>query len=272
MINNIAIRFYNASSILWFGSFIISLLLHFGVMYAIWFSPAKTQTIEIGGFESTLGDTFQSVMLVSDLPLGEAKEFSQNSKKSRITPQTKKIKKKQSGAITNQESKDAVLHAAEKFDTNIANEDSQSQATDIAQNSPSQDKNIEQDSTQQDMVAQAQTLRNDNANSTVLQGIHARDIKSYQSLLMAHLTRFKTYPQDSINNKEEGVVAVRIRIDENGNVLSQNVKQGCKFAALNNAALMLLQKASPLPKPPSDMLRQGYLTFSLPIVYSLRER
>ncbi|EJH1659361.1 energy transducer TonB [Campylobacter jejuni] len=55
--------------------------------------------------------------------------------------------------------------------------------------------------------------------------------------------------------KQEGVVRIRVSIDESGNVLSKELKKSCPYAALNDEALSLFKRASPLPKPPKEMLK-----------------
>lgn len=259
----------------WLFAFFLSLSLHMSAMFIL-LHKAKKDSIEIGGFEAQLSNSFQSVMLVSNLPIGEVKEFSQNSKKSKITPQNQKTQTKQqkSSSISNEEQLNSSLMSNKNVDAkkpNTTQKSKETQEKSHTQATPSQDKNIEKDSTLKDSIAQAQLTKNDEKNSSIIMGSKAKEIKSYQGLLAAHLNRFKKYPNEAIINKEEGIIVVKISLDSDGNILERNIKTPCIFKSLNNDVINLLQRASPLPKPPQDMLRNGILTFSMPIKYSLKD-
>lgn len=82
----------------------------------------------------------------------------------------------------------------------------------------------------------------------------------------------KKYPQEAIMQKQEGVVRIRVSIDESGNVLSKELKKSCPYAALNDEALSLFKRASPLPKPPKEMLKNGdKISFVMPIDYNIKD-
>ncbi|ELL5036283.1 energy transducer TonB [Campylobacter coli] len=62
------------------------------------------------------------------------------------------------------------------------------------------------------------------------------------------------------------------KIDESGNVLSKELKKSCPYAALNDEALSLFKRASPLPKPPKEMLKNGdKISFVMPIDYNIKD-
>lgn len=89
---------------------------------------------------------------------------------------------------------------------------------------------------------------------------------------MTHLTKFKKYPQEAIVQKQEGVVRIRVSIDESRNVLSKELKKSCPYAALNDEVLSLFKRASSLPKPPKEMLKNGdKISFVMPIDYNIKD-
>lgn len=73
----------------------------------------------------------------------------------------------------------------------------------------------------------------------------------WQSKLMAHLERRKRYPAGSRGRREQGVAQVRFSIDDSGKVLSARIAKSSGFAELDEAALALVQRSSPVPPPPA---------------------
>ncbi|EJQ5017047.1 energy transducer TonB, partial [Campylobacter jejuni] len=48
--------------------------------------------------------------------------------------------------------------------------------------------------------------------------------------------------------------------------------KSCPYAALNDEALSLFKRASPLPKPPKEMLKNGdKISFVMPIDYNIKD-
>lgn len=45
--------------------------------------------------------------------------------------------------------------------------------------------------------------------------------------------------------KQEGVVRIRVSIDESGNVLSKELKKSCPYAVLNDEVLSLFKELLP---------------------------
>lgn len=88
----------------------------------------------------------------------------------------------------------------------------------------------------------------------------------WQSQLMAHLERRKRYPSASRARREEGVVQVRFSIDDRGNVLSAKIVRSSGHAALDEAVIALVHRASPVPAPPADAPR----TITAPVRFNIR--
>jgi len=85
---------------------------------------------------------------------------------------------------------------------------------------------------------------------------------------MRHLQRYKQYPALLKKDHVEGTPVVRFSINKGGHLTSVEVKKHAKHAELDQAAMDVFRRASPLPKIPSDLERET-LTMSLPIEYSL---
>lgn len=96
----------------------------------------------------------------------------------------------------------------------------------------------------------------------------AGDPKSYYGLLMAWLNQHKRYPPQLKKSKTQGVVQVRFTIDSAGYLLSSRIEKSSGHPRLDEAALMMLADASPMPEIPVAMGREK-LTLVIPVEYSL---
>lgn len=96
--------------------------------------------------------------------------------------------------------------------------------------------------------------------------------KSWQSMLLGHLARYKRYPEDARRRGFEGVNRLRFVLDANGKVLSYALVGKSGSASLDRATLEMIRRAQPLPPPPADMLQGGQLEIVAPFVYSLERR
>ncbi len=94
---------------------------------------------------------------------------------------------------------------------------------------------------------------------------------SYFGKLKAWLNQHKKYPVAAKKEKQQGTVTVTFTIDRNGRLLASRVEKSSGNTVLDNAALELLRKASPLPRMPETM-PQAQLVVTLPVEYSLITR
>ncbi|HEB7579499.1 TonB-dependent colicin receptor protein [Campylobacter jejuni HB-CJGB-ZX] len=209
------------------------------------------------GVDFKQGAEFTSIMMVSELPIGELKEVSIDQKKSNSQDKNKKQDERIS---LNSQDKNAVLKVQKKIEKQDENQ-AQKEIANASENSKFKNESLS-----------APLQSNEDKTQTIVSGNAKEQVKSYQALLMAHLTKFKKYPQEAIMQKQEGVVRIRVSIDESGNVLSKELKKSCPYAALNDEALSLFKRASPLPKPPKEMLKNGdKISFVMPIDYNIKD-
>ncbi|EAI1303475.1 TPA: energy transducer TonB [Campylobacter coli] len=232
-----------------------SLILHALVLMFFLFSFYTQE--KSSGVDFKQGVEFTSIMMVSELPIGELKEVSIDQKKSNSQDKNKKQDEKMS---LNSQDKNAVLKAQKKIKKQDENQ-AQKEIANASENSKFKNESLS-----------APLQSNEDKTQTIISGNAKEQIKSYQALLMAHLAKFKKYPQEAIMQKQEGVVRIRVSIDESGNVLSKELKKSCPYAVLNDEVLSLFKRASPLPKPPKEMLKDDEkISFVMPIDYNIKD-
>ncbi|AHY39450.1 TPA: energy transducer TonB [Campylobacter jejuni] len=235
--------------------FVLSLILHALVLIFFLFSFYTQE--KSSGVDFKQGLEFTSIMMVSELPIGELKEVSIDQKKSNSQD---KNKKQDERINLDSQDKNAVLKVQKKIKKQDKNQ-AQKEIANASENSKFKNESLS-----------APLQSNEDKTQTIVSGNAKEQVKSYQALLMAHLTKFKKYPQEAIMQKQEGVVRIRVSIDESGNVLSKELKKSCPYAALNNEVLSLFKRASPLPKPPKEMLKNGdKISFIMPIDYNIKD-
>ncbi|EKG4139680.1 TPA: energy transducer TonB [Campylobacter jejuni] len=235
--------------------FVLSLILHTLVLMFFLFSFYTQE--KSSGVDFKQGAEFTSIMMVSELPIGELKEVSIDQKKSNSQDKNKKQDERIS---LNSQDKNAVLKVQKKIEKQDENQ-AQKEIANASENSKFKNESLS-----------APLQSNEDKTQTIVSGNAKEQVKSYQALLMAHLAKFKKYPQEAIMRKQEGVVRIRVSIDESGNVLSKELKKSCPYAALNDEVLSLFKRASPLPKPPKEMLKNGdKISFVMPIDYNIKD-
>ncbi|WGD30454.1 energy transducer TonB [Ancylobacter sp. WKF20] len=91
----------------------------------------------------------------------------------------------------------------------------------------------------------------------------------WRSRLMSHLNRHKRYPNEARANAEQGRPRVAFSIDRAGNVTSVRLAGSSGSASLDEEAVAMVRRASPLPAPPADM-PGGSFSFTVPVLFNLR--
>lgn len=89
----------------------------------------------------------------------------------------------------------------------------------------------------------------------------------WNALLKSHLARHTQYPSESQRRREIGLPYVRIVIDAQGNVTSRRLARSSGYPTLDEAALDMIDRASPVPAPPPNYVGQP---FDVPVNFNLR--
>ena len=95
---------------------------------------------------------------------------------------------------------------------------------------------------------------------------------SWQSQLLGHLARYKRYPDEARRRGIEGTSQVRFSLDGQGKVLSVELAKSSGNTALDRATQAMIRRASPVPKPPAELLSNGQLEIVAPFIYELERR
>ena len=90
----------------------------------------------------------------------------------------------------------------------------------------------------------------------------------YPNQLLARLSQYKSYPPALRKKRQQGTVVLAFSIDRSGTVLASHVQKSSGYPLLDQAALDLLIKASPLPARP-DSTAPDHLHLVLPVEFSL---
>jgi protein TonB len=87
---------------------------------------------------------------------------------------------------------------------------------------------------------------------------------SWRGSLNAHLNRFKRFP----GGASPGTVQVAFTIDRGGRVLAARLVRGSGEAALDEEALAMIRRASPVPAPPDGLGAGGSISLSVPVRFN----
>lgn len=93
--------------------------------------------------------------------------------------------------------------------------------------------------------------------------------QKWQGQVIAQLNRMKRYPADARRRMEQGVPHLQFTIDRAGRVLSARIVRSSGFPALDQAALDMVNRASPLPAPPAS-IPDTRITLTVPVNFNLR--
>lgn len=94
--------------------------------------------------------------------------------------------------------------------------------------------------------------------------------KSYIRELYQWLAKHRTYPPAAKKSKQQGTVQLAFTMNRRGDVLSSGINESSGYPLLDDAALKMLQDASPLPPVPDDFHpSRQQLPLVMPIEFSL---
>jgi protein TonB len=92
---------------------------------------------------------------------------------------------------------------------------------------------------------------------------------SWQKSLLSHLNTHKRYPAEARVLGHHGTVKVQFVIDRTGKVTDAQVLTGSGSKSLDQEAIAVLRRASPLPAPP-DSMPGDTLSLVLPIQFHIK--
>lgn len=256
-----------------FRFFLLSLFLHLTIL-AFLFVDFKKQKSEIpGGIDAKFGE-FNEILLLEKLPQGKMQEFAINQIKAQKTQQNENISKQK-----NENQENLALSKIEEKNANLKLK----KAEKIAQKKLEKSEISKQSGKNSNINGeQNQKTKNENLSApnaklgqnlqSVAIGANSASVQSYQGLIFAHLNKYKKYPQAALIAKNEGSAKVSVELNENGKILSANLIKSTKFDILNDEILELFKRASPLPKPPKELIKdKRKIKFTLNIDYNIKK-
>lgn len=92
---------------------------------------------------------------------------------------------------------------------------------------------------------------------------------NWTTRLFAHLGRYKRYPAEAQQRRQEGTPQVRIVIDRSGRVRSVRLERSSGHPLLDAEALAMVERAQPLPPLPDDVTAPT-LEIVVPLRFNLR--
>jgi TonB family protein len=87
---------------------------------------------------------------------------------------------------------------------------------------------------------------------------------TWQKELIAHFDQHKRYPAS--HSLDTAQTMVTFALDDNGRVLSAAVVRGSGDESLDEAALAMIWRSNPVPRPPA-IVAQGGLSFTIPVIF-----
>lgn len=93
--------------------------------------------------------------------------------------------------------------------------------------------------------------------------------EQWQSQVIAHINRRKRYPSAARSHHEEGTPILQFIINSAGQVLSARILRSSGFSSLDEAAIDMINRASPVPAPPASMT-QNRITLTVPVNFDLQ--
>jgi protein TonB len=97
----------------------------------------------------------------------------------------------------------------------------------------------------------------------------ARAKATWEKSLVSHLNRFKRYPDAARARGSQGAVSVEFTIDRMGGLVASRIVHSSGSSALDEEALAVLQRATPLPAPPT-LVSGATFNLTLPIQFRIR--
>jgi periplasmic protein TonB len=94
----------------------------------------------------------------------------------------------------------------------------------------------------------------------------ARAQATWHNTLVAHLNRYKRYPNEARARNIEGIVKLEFTLDRSGQILSSRIMQSSGSPLLDEEAMAMIRRAAPLPAPPQQ-ISGAALSLAVPIKF-----
>ena len=97
----------------------------------------------------------------------------------------------------------------------------------------------------------------------------ASSVERWQGSVLRHLAQRRKFPPGAAQRGERGTAIVRFTVDTGGRVLSAALSRSSGFPELDQAAVDVVHRSSPIPRPP-DGLPSSQLTLVVPVEFTRR--
>ena len=134
---------------------------------------------------------------------------------------------------------------------------------------PEKKEEKKEDEKEQNPNAAPPTVSASTTTAPTAAAVRSASAVSWKRKIALHLQRNKRYPAAAQAKREHGVARVAFLIDRLGRVVSSTVIQSSGSAALDRETLDLLQRAQPLPTPPTDVPGAQF-SFNVPVSFDLK--
>jgi protein TonB len=94
---------------------------------------------------------------------------------------------------------------------------------------------------------------------------------TWQGILLGHLEQHRRYPRQAERMRQEGTAHVRFSVDQRGHVANARIERSSGNALLDEATLDTVQRASPVPPPPTELAPYP-VDVMVPVEFYVRRR
>lgn len=102
-------------------------------------------------------------------------------------------------------------------------------------------------------------------------GIRGEVATTWQGILLGHLEQHRRYPRQAERMRQEGTAHVRFSVDQRGHVANARIERSSGNALLDEATLDTVQRASPVPPPPTELAPYP-VDVMVPVEFYVRRR
>ncbi|OFS87475.1 hypothetical protein HMPREF3144_03680 [Oligella sp. HMSC05A10] len=267
----------------WYSSFVLMAALHIGLL--MYFSAKSVPASEMDLSSAVMlefSENIESIMTLHDLPVGP--------------PQVASVAS-QASAESQQDDSSAVEEILEieppptpqKAEIEVAQKKKKKpkpkpqpkpaikQQTVAKKVSPSQQQEQNPSESQINSAAVAQsTAASEGSSNRIAAPYDSRSQAkgsdaNWKARVLGYLARNQGYPSSALVNNQEGIVKVKIIINAQGYVQSVTVQKSSGHAILDQHAVNMIQRKSPLPAPPIDILGgKSMLTLNIPLNFNIK--